>query len=86
MPMPIQTPEEYEKVLNVSWYSPEKPREEQRYDHGPVFEKRYLRLTDEPASLASCPSPGCILCAASIFAIFSTNFTSLLMTTFPTPM
>lgn len=29
MPMPIQTPEEYEKVLNVSWYAPEKPREEQ---------------------------------------------------------
>lgn len=29
MPMPIQTLEEYDKVLNVSWYSPEKPREEQ---------------------------------------------------------
>lgn len=32
MPMPIQTLEEYDKVLNVSWYSPEKPREEQVYD------------------------------------------------------
>lgn len=31
MPMPIQTLEEYEKVLNVSWYSPEKPHEEQVY-------------------------------------------------------
>jgi hypothetical protein len=31
MPMPIQTPEEYDKVLNVSWYSPEKPRDEQVY-------------------------------------------------------
>jgi hypothetical protein len=29
MPMPIQTQEEHDKVLNVSWYSPEKPREEQ---------------------------------------------------------
>lgn len=29
MPMPIQTLEEYDKVLNVSWYSPDKPREEQ---------------------------------------------------------
>lgn len=29
MPMPIQTLEEYDKVLNVSWYSPEKPRGEQ---------------------------------------------------------
>lgn len=32
MPMPIQTLEEYDKVLNVSWYSPEKPRDEQVYD------------------------------------------------------
>lgn len=31
MPMPIQTLEEYEKVLNVSWYSPEQSHEEQVY-------------------------------------------------------
>lgn len=31
MPMPIQTLEEYDKVLNVSWYTPEKSREEQAY-------------------------------------------------------
>ena len=31
MPMPIQTLEEFDKVLNVSWYTPEKPREEQTY-------------------------------------------------------
>lgn len=31
MPMPIQSLEEYDKVLNVSWYNPEKPREEQAY-------------------------------------------------------
>ncbi|KEY82701.1 exocyst complex component Sec15 [Aspergillus fumigatus] len=29
MPMPIQSLDEYDKVLNVSWYNPEKPREEQ---------------------------------------------------------
>ncbi|EHA24392.1 hypothetical protein ASPNIDRAFT_182079 [Aspergillus niger ATCC 1015] len=29
MPMPIQTIEEFDKVLNVSWYSPDKSREEQ---------------------------------------------------------
>jgi hypothetical protein len=29
--MPIQTPEELEKVLNVSWYSPDKSREEEVY-------------------------------------------------------
>ncbi|KAL2809026.1 exocyst complex subunit Sec15-like-domain-containing protein [Aspergillus granulosus] len=28
MPMPIQTPEEFDKVLNVSWYNPEKPQEQ----------------------------------------------------------
>jgi hypothetical protein len=31
MPMPIQSLDEYDKVLNVSWYNPEKPREEQVY-------------------------------------------------------
>lgn len=29
MPMPIQNIEEYDKVLNVSWYNPEKSREQQ---------------------------------------------------------
>ncbi|EOD46453.1 putative exocyst complex component protein [Neofusicoccum parvum UCRNP2] len=28
MPMPIQTPDEYDKVVNVSWYSSDKPQEE----------------------------------------------------------
>lgn len=36
--MPIQSLEEYDKVLNVSWYNPEKPREEQVYIHGLDFE------------------------------------------------
>lgn len=31
MPMPIQTLEEYDKVLNVSWYAPEASGEEQVY-------------------------------------------------------
>lgn len=29
MPMPIQSLEEFDKVFSVSWYNPEKPREEQ---------------------------------------------------------
>lgn len=29
MPMPIQNLEEFDKVINVSWYTPEKPRAEQ---------------------------------------------------------
>ena len=28
MPMPINNLDEYDKVVNVSWYTPDKPREE----------------------------------------------------------
>lgn len=28
MPMPIDNMDEYDKVVNVSWFTPEKPREE----------------------------------------------------------
>lgn len=28
MPMPIKTPDEYEKVVSVSWYKPDKNRDE----------------------------------------------------------
>lgn len=28
MPMPINSLDEFDKVVNVSWYTPEKPREE----------------------------------------------------------
>jgi len=28
MPMPINTPDEYDKVVNVSWYTPDKPRDQ----------------------------------------------------------
>ena len=31
MPMAINTPEEYEKVLNVSWFSQEKPTDQLTY-------------------------------------------------------
>ena len=31
MPMPIGNTDEYDKVVNVSWYKPEKPREELSY-------------------------------------------------------
>lgn len=33
MPMPINNPDEYDKVINVSWYTPEKDREQQKYGH-----------------------------------------------------
>ncbi|KAJ5570354.1 uncharacterized protein N7459_009784 [Penicillium hispanicum] len=41
MPMPIQTLEEYDKVLNVSWYGPEKPREEQNFPCILPFSRMY---------------------------------------------
>ncbi|RAH46418.1 Rab GTPase-binding exocyst subunit SEC15 [Aspergillus brunneoviolaceus CBS 621.78] len=41
MPMPIQTIEEYEKVLNVSWYNPEKPHEEQMFPCVLPFSQMY---------------------------------------------
>jgi hypothetical protein len=28
MPMPIANLDEYDKVINVSWFTPDKPREE----------------------------------------------------------
>ncbi|KAJ5261885.1 hypothetical protein N7505_008752 [Penicillium chrysogenum] len=41
MPMPIQTQEEHDKVLNVSWYSPEQPREEQVFPCILPFSRMY---------------------------------------------
>jgi hypothetical protein len=32
MPMPINSDEDYNRVLSVSWYTPEKSREELTYD------------------------------------------------------
>lgn len=29
--MPINNPDEYDKVINVSWYTPDKDREQQKY-------------------------------------------------------
>ncbi|PWY64291.1 exocyst complex component Sec15 [Aspergillus heteromorphus CBS 117.55] len=41
MPMPIQTMEEFDKVLNVSWYSPDKPRQEQVFPCVLPFSQMY---------------------------------------------
>ncbi|KAM0118612.1 Rab GTPase-binding exocyst subunit S15 [Aspergillus fumigatus] len=41
MPMPIQSLDEYDKVLNVSWYNPEKPREEQVFPCVLPFSQMY---------------------------------------------
>lgn len=36
MPMPINSLDEYDKVVNVSWYAPEKPREQLTYVATPI--------------------------------------------------
>ncbi|KAK2734018.1 hypothetical protein FQN57_001887 [Myotisia sp. PD_48] len=41
MPMPIQNEEEYDKVLNVSWYTPDKPREDQTFPCVLPFSQMY---------------------------------------------
>jgi exocyst complex component 6 len=41
MPMPINNLDEYDKVVNVSWYTPEKPREEQRFPLVLPFSQMY---------------------------------------------
>ncbi|EEH02975.1 conserved hypothetical protein [Histoplasma capsulatum G186AR] len=41
MPMPIQNIEEYDKVLNVSWYNPEKSREQQTFPCVLPFSQMY---------------------------------------------
>ena len=72
MPMPIANLDEYDKVVNVSWFTPEKPREELRY--GFTSEKTPTTLT----SLASPPYyrfPRCIPCVASISGISSISST-----------
>jgi hypothetical protein len=36
MPMPIGNLDEYDKVVNVSWFTPDKPREELTYVASPI--------------------------------------------------
>ncbi|KAG9900960.1 exocyst complex subunit Sec15-like protein, partial [Aureobasidium melanogenum] len=41
MPMPINNPDEYDKVINVSWYTPEKDREQQNFPCVLPFSQMY---------------------------------------------
>lgn len=67
MPMPIQSLEEFDKVLNVSWYNPERPREEQAYVSVSFHDiASALTVSD---SHAFCPFLKCIRSVASTFAI-----------------
>lgn len=83
MPMPIQTPEEFDKVLNVSWYTPNEPQEQ-----ACVFPNRLSPTTRQrilnwlSVFPAFCRFPRCTLYVASISEIFSISSTSLPMTIF----
>ena len=80
MPMPIGNDEEYDKIISISWYTPDKAREELRFVFPTnVLRSRFLQII---ASHVSYPSRRCILPAASTFAAFSTNSFSFWMTTF----
>jgi hypothetical protein len=49
--MPIDTIEEYNKVLDVSWYNPEKDPNEQKW----VAQSVYKLITD-PLQIPLCPA------------------------------
>lgn len=73
MPMPIQSPEEFNKVLNVSWYHPEKPVDEQVYVYIQVLFTPPVRTgTNFTSSVShvSCHFRKCIPYVASISVIF----------------
>lgn len=44
MPMAISKLDEYDKVVNVSWYTPDKSREELRYVRRPFRSRGLLEL------------------------------------------
>jgi hypothetical protein len=81
MPMPIANIDEYDKVVNVSWFTPDKPREELVY----VSQTLDRHLLTVAASLAFSLSLKCTLSVVSISGISSINFTFSATTTFGIP-
>ncbi|KAF5672401.1 Sec15-like exocyst complex protein [Fusarium denticulatum] len=59
MPMAINTPEEYEKVVNVSWFTQEKPTDQLTYDahsHDKVYCSHLRQSLDELLTEKVCKS------------------------------
>ena len=81
MPMTLNSIEEYDKVVTVSWYTPEKEREELTYV---ALLLRYCisRTNYDTVSLAFYPSHRCIHYAASMLETSSIRSTSFPMITF----
>ena len=67
MPMAINSLEEYEKVIHVSWFTHDQSPEELTYVLAPLMV--VVILTDCSVSLAYCHSHKCIRYAASTFGI-----------------
>lgn len=68
MPMPINNPDEYDKVINVSWYTPDKDREQQKYVY--AFEIRASLTLIRVASPVFCPFHRCTRFVASTSGTF----------------
>jgi hypothetical protein len=68
MPMPINNPDEYDKVINVSWYTPDKDREQQKYVYASEIRKIFVLI--RVASPVSFLSHKCTRFVASTFGIF----------------
>ena len=66
MPMPISSLEEYDKIIDVGWYTPERDREDITYV---VSAECMILLMLRSASLAFYRFLKCTLCAALISEI-----------------
>jgi hypothetical protein len=68
MPMPINKMDEYDKVVNVSWYEPDKKREELTYV-GTGLDRQCICANMCVVSPAFSHFPKCTLSAALTYAI-----------------
>ena len=68
MPMPINNPDEYDKVINVSWYTPDKDREQQKYVYAAEIRKSVMLI--RVASPVFFPSHRCTRFVVSTSGIF----------------
>jgi hypothetical protein len=82
MPMPINNLEEYDKVVNVSWYTPDKDRKQLTYVSRELLLRPPAYLLGSPAFY---PSPKCIPFAALTFATSLTKYIYSPTITFSVP-
>ena len=66
--MPINNPDEYDKVINVSWYTPDKDRGQQKYVY--AFEMRASVMLIRVASPVFCHFHRCTRFVASTSGTF----------------